>query len=85
MTLAEAVAAEIRSRRARIPYGIRPSATQIGVELSNGQGNPRSQNYVSARLRGEQPFSLDEVETIAGLLGVTLREIFASAIDAIDS
>lgn len=37
-----------------------------------------AQSAVSARLRGETRFSIDEVEVIADLLGVTINDIVAT-------
>jgi hypothetical protein len=78
MTLGQAVSAEIRSQISR-KQGKPLTQAEIGAALHNAQGRPRSQNYVSLRLRGEVAFSLDEVEAIAHLLGIDPAAIVNAA------
>lgn len=61
---ARAVAAEIRGIMAR------QTPRVSGLAMSKDPGIGRSQNYLATRLRGEKPFTLDELDRICAFLGV---------------
>lgn len=66
---AAAVSSEIRAAMARNRIS--------GVELAKKAGV--SQNYISKRLRDEMPFTLNDVEVIANILGLTFEELATAA------
>ncbi|MBK9181437.1 MAG: helix-turn-helix transcriptional regulator [Acidimicrobiales bacterium] len=68
--LRELVAAEVRATMAR------QQVTQ--VMLSHDMD--RSQAFLSRRLTGEVAFDLDDLELIAGLLGVPVADLFPPAL-----
>lgn len=67
----EKVAAEVRAELARARLSQQQLATIIGKE----------QTYVSRRLKGEVPFTVDEVVIIAGYLGIAPRQLLAGILD----
>lgn len=62
-----AIAAEVRAEMAR--------ARLSGNKLPRLIG--KSQSYWSRRLTGDQPFDTDDLEALAGLLGVPIVRFFA--------
>jgi transcriptional regulator with XRE-family HTH domain len=53
-----------------------------GLRLSQGVGV--SQNYLSKRLRDELPFTIDDIELIAGVLGVDYETLVLPAAHSYD-
>lgn len=45
--------------------------------LAENAGTGRSQNYIAKRLRGDLPFTLDELDRICAHLGLDLAGIIA--------
>lgn len=70
--LARAVAAEVRAEMAR--------QEMTGIELSRVTG--LSNNYLARRLRGEFPFTLNDLEPVASALRVSPAELFSRGMDA---
>lgn len=64
-TLADSVAAEVRAQLARRQLAGSSLAAFIG----------KSEMYVSRRLRADVPFDLNDLEQIAGFLGIAVADL----------
>jgi transcriptional regulator with XRE-family HTH domain len=73
MSLSQAVAAEVRAQRARLGDG--RAVSQQAMADAIGQ----SQNYVSRRIRGVEPWKLEDLEVLAPILGTSVRDIIIGA------
>ena len=62
----ETVAAEIRAELARHRLSARRAAARLGW----------TQAYLSRRLNGDVPFNVEDIEALAGLLGVSPQRFF---------
>lgn len=72
-TLADSVAAEIRAEM---------SDQQIsGAALSRLTG--MSQNYIAKRLRGELPFTLNDLESVSKALGLSPSEVLTRGLELV--
>ena len=69
-SLAQRVAAEIRAEMGRQNLSINGFATQLGV----------TQPWLWRRLRGNQPLTIEELETLAKALRVPAEELFVRAV-----
>ncbi len=74
-SLSHAVAAEIQAQRARGRVG----GDRVLSETAIGEAIGRSQSYVNRRMRGVEPWELDDLEALAPLLGTTVRDIIVRA------
>lgn len=55
------------------------SGSELARRLVAPNGNPRAQSYASVRLNGRKAWTLDELDEIAGWLGLTVDEIVTRA------
>jgi len=69
-TYSQRVAAEVRAEMARQ----RRTQTDIGAAIG------WSQQFLSRRLTGEQPFGIDEIEALAAELGVPLAKLMPAEV-----
>lgn len=75
---ARAVAAEIRALMGVHRMAVRPLADR--AKLTDASGKPRTHNYLAIRLRDEQPLTLDDVDRIAPVFGLTGEALVRQAV-----